>query len=148
MKTKISEILKGKGSKVYTINCEKSVFEALKEMIEKNVGSIVAMDSSGNICGIMTERDYVKRVVYKELDAKNTKVKDVMTGDVIAVSPDNTASDCFAIMNEVRCRHLPVMEGKNMVGIISIGDLTKEISKNMEIHIKHLTDYITGKYPA
>jgi CBS domain-containing protein len=148
MQTKVSQIIKEKNPDVLTVDCNASVHEAIAKMIDKNVGSIVAMDKNGEICGIMTERDYVKRVAYRELDPKNTKISDVMTDDVIVVSMDNTARDCFAIMNQIRCRHLPVMEGKKMVGIVSIGDLTRHISKNQEAEIRHLRDYITGKYPG
>lgn len=116
-------------------------------MASEGIGSLLAMEGD-NICGIISERDYLRRVILKGKDTKETKIKDIMTKEVVVAEPDFTAEECLSIMTKIRCRHLPVMDKDHLVGIVSVGDLVKSLARVKDTHIKHLTDYITGKYPA
>jgi CBS domain-containing protein len=143
----VADILAGKGRSVLTIDRSATVFEAIKEMVEKNVGSIIVTDK-GAIVGVLTERDYLRRIVLEGRTSKTTQVTEVMTAKLIYVDPGRSVDECMAIMTQQRIRHLPVMEGGELVGIVSIGDLVKSLSQEREIEIQYLTDYITGKYPG
>jgi CBS domain-containing protein len=147
MKTKVSAILRKKGSEVYSIDSGASAFDAVSKMVENGVGSLLVTEAD-KICGIVTERDFLKKVTYKNKNYHDVKIKEIMTKDVIVVSPDDTAEQCLAVMTEVRCRHLPVLEDGKLHGILSVGDLAKQISRDKEAHVSHLTDFITGKYPG
>jgi len=147
MSTPVSTILKNKEPGYYSVDCEATVFEAVKNMVEKKVGAMLVTDKD-LICGIITERDYLRRVTVEDRTSKDTKVKEIMTKDVIVVDPDDSAEECLAVMTKVRCRHLPVVDKGKIAGVVSIGDLVKQISQDREFKIKHLTDYITGKYPG
>ncbi len=144
---KVADILASKGRQVYAIEDDKSVFEAIKKMVEKNVGALV-VTHEGRLCGILTERDYLRRIVIEGRTSRNTMVKTVMTSDLICVDPSRTVQECMAIMTTARIRHLPVMEGAELAGIVSIGDLVKHLSREQETQIRHLRDYIDGKYPG
>jgi signal-transduction protein with cAMP-binding, CBS, and nucleotidyltransferase domain len=100
------------------------------------------------MCGVLTERDYLRRIVLEGRTSRNTLVKDVMTSNVICVDPSRTIQECMATMTAAHIRHLPVMEGAELVGIVSIGDLVKYLSKEQETQIRYLKDYICGKYPG
>jgi CBS domain-containing protein len=144
---KVADILSSKGRQVYTIEDDMSVFEAIKKMVEKNVGALV-ITHEGQVCGMLTERDYLRRIVLEGRTSRNTLVKDVMTSNVICVDPSRTVQECMATMTAARIRHLPVMDGAELVGVVSIGDLVKYLSKEQETHIRYLNDYINGKYPG
>ena len=143
----VAEILEDKGRSVLSIDQSATVFEAIKLMVERNVGSIIVTDK-GSIAGILTERDYLRRIVLKGRTSKTTHVTEVMSAKLICVDPGRPVDECMAIMTQQRIRHLPVMEGGELVGLVSIGDLVKSLSQEREIEIQYLTDYITGKYPG
>jgi len=144
----ISNILKRKGDWVITIDRSATVFDTIKRMVEHNVGSIVVTEK-GTLCGIFTERDYLRRIALEGRTSRTTRVEEVMTEDVICVDPDATAQQCLQIMTENRCRHLPVLrEGKYLGGIISIGDCVRALSDHAERQIEDLTSYISGSYPG
>jgi len=143
----VADILEGKGRSVLMIDRSATVFEAIKMMVDRNVGSIIVTDK-GSIAGILTERDYLRRIVLEGRTSKTTHVTEVMTAKVICVDPGRSIDECMAIMTQQRIRHLPVMEGGEVVGLVSIGDVVKSLSQEREIEIKYLTDYITGKYPG
>lgn len=145
--TRISEILKSKGSEVHKIDCDDTIHKAVKKMVKHGVGSLVVWEND-NMCGIVTERDILSKVASEDVPVKNKLVDEIMTKNVVCISPDFSVEECMAIMTEKKMRHLPVMVGQEMVGLISVGDLIKQISKDQETHIRYLTDYITGKYPA
>jgi CBS domain-containing protein len=147
MKTKVSVILKKKGSEVYSIDCGATAFDAVGKMVDKRVGALLVMDGA-EICGIVTERDFLRKITFENKDYRAVIIKEVMTKDVIVVSPDDTAEDCLSVMTKVRCRHLPVLKEGKLQGIVSVGDLAKQISRDKDAHISHLTDFITGKYPG
>ena len=140
-------ILKDKGSDVLKVSTQATVKEAVEAMCARRVGSVLICDGL-QCAGIFTERDLMNRVILGGLDPATTNVASVMTADVACIEPGTAASEAMAIMTERRCRHLPVIAGGEIAGVISIGDLVRWESRNQEFHIRMLTDYITGKYPG
>ena len=122
-----------------------SVFEAISLMAELNVGAVL-VKKSNNISGIFTERDYLQKIALKSRSSKDTAVSEVMSSPVITAGPEDTVQQCMETMTRCRCRHLPVVDGEELLGIVSIGDLVKEILKEKESEIEQLTHYITGSY--
>jgi len=114
-------------------------------MAEKNVGALLVMDRE-KVVGIMSERDYARKVILSGKSSRNTTVSDIMTSNVLYAQPDQTLEDCMAIMSEKRIRHLPVFEKEKLIGIISIGDVMKEVIAEKKYIIKQLEHYIYGKY--
>jgi CBS domain-containing protein len=145
MKT-VAEILKAKGSSsVYSIAPSATVFEAVKLMAEKNVGALLVMEGE-RIVGVVTERDYARKVVLLARSSKDTPLRDVMTSAVIYVRPSQTSEECMALMTESRVRHLPVLDNGKLVGLISIGDIVKGIISEQNFIIEQLQHYITGDH--
>lgn len=143
MKT-VADILKSKGiSTVYSIPPSATVFEAVALMAEKNVGALLVMEGE-KIVGMVTERDYARKVVLLARSSKATLLHEVMTPAVIYVRPDQTTEDCMALMTQSRIRHLPVMDNGQLVGLISIGDLVKGIMSEQTFIIEQLQSYIAG----
>jgi len=143
----IGLILKDKGTDVLNVSAQATVKEAVEAMCARRVGSVLICDGL-QCAGIFTERDLMNRVILGGLDPATTSVVSVMTADVACIEPGTPASEAMAIMTERRCRHLPVIDGGELAGVISIGDLVRWESRNQEFHIRMLTDYITGKYPG
>jgi len=143
----VADLLRAKGSDIYTISSDATVYEAIVEMVRHNVGSLLVVDETTPV-GILTERDYLREIALKGRTSKSTKVGEIMIRDVIVVDKDRTLDECMAIMTERRIRHLPVIEAEALIGLISIGDVVKQLSQGRKAEIKYLTDYITGKYPA
>ena len=143
MKT-VAEILKAKGDPVvYSIEPSATVYEALALMAEKNVGALLVMEGE-KIVGMITERDYARKVVLLARSSKDTPLRDVMTPAVIYVRPDQTTEDCMALMTQSRIRHLPVLQDGKLVGLISIGDLVKGIMSEQTFIIEQLQHSIAG----
>lgn len=143
MKT-VAEILKSKRDrKVYTITAEASVLEAIRLMAEAGIGALVVMDGE-QVAGIVTERDYSRKIILKDRSSSSTAVRDIMTGKVIYVQPGDSNEGCMALMTERRVRHLPVMDDGKLVGLVSIGDLVKDIIDEQEFIIDQLERYIAG----
>jgi CBS domain-containing protein len=147
IESKVSDILKEKGTKVYTIQKTASVYEAIEEMTGEGVGSLVVMDGE-EISGIVTERDYLRKVIVKGRSSRETPVSDIMSSNVICTDPGETVKSCMAVMTEKRIRHLPVLENARLAGLVSIGDLIKQVARDRKATIKYLKDYISGRYPA
>lgn len=141
----IREILSNKGDKVLTTSGKSSVLEAIGIMSEANVGAIVIQDGD-RPDGIFTERDYLRKIALKGLSSKNTPVSDVMSSPLITVQPSDDTSQAMAIMTERRCRHLVVVSGGKMVGIVSLGDLVKHMLQEKEAEVEQLSSYISGNY--
>jgi CBS domain-containing protein len=128
---------------VHTITRDATVFEAVRQMAEHNLGALVVVDGA-QVAGMFTERDYARRVALMARTSKETPVADVMTSPVLCVSPDRTSEECLALMTERRIRHLPVMDQGRLVGLISIGDLVKDIISEQQFTIDQLEHYIMG----
>jgi len=140
----LSEILDEKGADVLRIEADASVFEAVKRMVEANVGSLLVTEG-GEITGIVTERDYLRRVALEGRTDKETAVREIMSSPLIVVTPQTTIDECMALMTDRRIRHLPVVDGGEVVGVVSIGDVVKFKSMQQSFEIKYLTDYITAR---
>ena len=140
-------ILKRKGSEVHSVSPRASVYEALEKLAEKNVGALVVMDGA-DLIGILSERDYVRKVILKGYSSKELKVSEIMSSPAITVSPKATIDECMQRMTDKRCRHLPVVDEGRLVGVVSIGDLVNWIITAQDQTIHQLEDYITGKYPV
>ena len=140
-------ILKHKGSQVYSITPEVTVYEALEMMAENNIGALVVIDGT-DLVGLVSERDYARKVILKDRSSKEMKVHEIMSSPIVTVSLKATIDECMYRMTDKRCRHLPVVEEGRVVGVVSIGDLVNWIIKAQDFTIHQLEDYITGKYPA
>ena len=138
---KLSEILDEKGHDVLRIEADASVFEAVKLMVEANVASLLVTEG-GEIAGIVTERDYLRRVAVEGRTDKGTAVREIMSAPLIVATPQTTVDECMALMTDRRIRHVPVIDGDEVVGIVSIGDVVKFKSKQQSFEIKFLHDYI------
>lgn len=139
----VRQLLQVKGNQVYTIAPGASVFEALELMAEKEIGALVVV-ADGRVAGILSERDYARKVTLFGKTSRDIPVSEIMTDRVIYVSPGDSVEDCMALMTEKRIRHLPVLENGQMVGLISIGDVVKSIISEQGHLIGHLVNYITG----
>jgi len=137
----VRQMLAGRGA-VISVAPATTVFEALQRMAERNVGAVLVM-SDGRLVGIFTERDYARKVVLRGLNSKNTPVGDLMTGKVITVGQSWTADQCMALMTEHHVRHLPVVEGDSVLGVVSIGDAVKAVVDEQHFVIGQLTNYIS-----
>jgi CBS domain-containing protein len=141
----VNDLLNEKGRDVWTISPEAKVYDALKLMADKDIGSLV-VTSDKELVGILSERDYARKVVLRGKTSLDTPVKEVMTGNVYYVDPETTTKECMALMTKNRIRHLPVLQKGKLIGIISIGDIVKSIIAQQKIAIDHLENYIVGKY--
>jgi len=139
----VKDILSKKENKVYTFSPEKTVFEALKIMSNKDIGALIITEEN-TIIGVFSERDYARKVILKGKSSKELKVSDIMTTDVLFVTPKNTVEECMALMTEKRIRHLPVLENKKLIGLVSIGDIVKQVISDHKFTIKELEKYISG----
>lgn len=141
---RIAEILERKGELVVRIPADATVHQAVQKMVQFSVGSLLVTDG-GRIVGIFTERDYLRRVALPGLPPE-TPVKQVLTDDLVVISPRDTVLECMAIMSQRRIRHIPVLDGDRLCGMISIGDLVQHVSREQEVEIQYLREYISGAY--
>ncbi|MCJ7611318.1 MAG: CBS domain-containing protein [Candidatus Aminicenantes bacterium] len=141
----VAEILKGKGPQVWTIPPQAKVFEALKLMADKGIGALVVVKDD-RVVGILSERDYARKVMLLGKSSQDTPVQDIMTASVFVVHTETKAEECMALMTDKHIRHLPVFDKDRMLGVLSIGDIVKSIITEQKITIDHLQNYILGKY--
>lgn len=140
MKT-VRQLLQAKGGAIYSVSPDARVFEALKLMAEKEVGALVVLESN-TLAGILSERDYARKVILQGKSSHDIPVREIMTEHVVTVQPGQTVDQCMALMTSKRIRHLPVVEGGKLVGLVSIGDLVKEVIAEQEQTIRQLESYI------
>ena len=143
----VNSVLRRKDRKVFTIAPGASVYEAIALMAENSVGALLVV-GEGMLVGILSERDYARKVVLQSRSSKDTRVADIMSCPVVTVSPAHTVEECMRLMTDKRIRHLPVVEGTAIVGIVSIGDLVRSVITVQGEIIQHLQQYINGPYPA
>jgi len=142
----INEILEHKGAAVWTVPPDATVFEAIQLMSEKNIGALLVTERD-KLIGIMSERDYTRKVALKGKTSKELKVREIISGNVVSVTPAHTIEECMRLMTEHRVRHLPVLDGDKITGVVSIGDLVNWIISAQSTTILQLETYITG-YPG
>lgn len=142
----ISSVLVHKTSALWSVAPESTVFEAIKLMAEKNIGSLLVM-TNGKLVGLFTERDYTRKVALHGKTSKETRVSEIIPHEVVTVGPDDSVEECMRLMTENRVRHLPIVEGGNVVGIVSIGDLVNWIISTQNAHIEQMEQYISGSVP-
>lgn len=145
--TRVEDLLRTKGTEVHTVSRLTSIVEVAKTMTSKGVGSLVVTDGLG-IAGIVTERDCLRFLASRAPGPPSAPVSEIMTRDVVAVTPETTLEECMAIMTDRRCRHLPVVSGRSLAGLVSIGDLVKQAVHDKHAEIHYLTEYIMGQYPG
>ena len=139
----VASILKKKGDAIWSVQPTATVYEAIALMAEKSVGALVVV-SDGKLVGIISERDYARKVVLQRRSSSDTLVREIMTGSVVTVTPDHSVENCMKMITEHRVRHLPVLAGDQLVGVISIGDLVNAIISEQAETIGHLHTYISG----
>lgn len=142
----VRQILQGKGGQIHWIRPDASVYEALELMADKNIGAVLVLDR-GELVGILSERDYARKVILKGRLSRDTHVRDIMSEHVVGVGPEQTLGECMALMTDKRIRHLPVVENGHLIGVISIGDVVRAIISQQEFVIQQLEDFISGRYP-
>ena len=141
--TTVRDILKHKGSEVFSVRPDDTVFDSLQLMSDKGVGALLVMDGD-KLVGIVTERDYARKVILEGKSSRTSSVDEVMTRRVLCASPERTVDECMALMTDKRARHLPVLDHKEVVGVISIGDLVKAMISEQQVLIDQLQHYISG----
>lgn len=145
---KIQDLLNAQGDRpLISTTPDANVFDAVATMVANNVGSILVIDN-GRICGIMSERDYLRFVTVQGRTARDTPVHELMTRKVVYATPETSLTEVMAIMTSERIRHLPIMADKELKGIVSIGDVVKQMSKDQTAHIQVLEEYISDTYPG
>jgi CBS domain-containing protein len=140
----VRQVLNTKGFAVETITPETSVYDALQKMSNREVGALVVLED-GEICGLVSERDYARKVVLQGRSSRDTRVQEIMTRRVITVEPQQTVEACMVLMTDKRIRHLPVVEEGRLIGIVSIGDIVKAVIEAQRLTIEELESYITGR---
>ena len=142
--TFVTDVLKRKGRDVWTVSSDTTVYEALQEMADKNVGALMVVDGD-KLVGVFSERDYARKIILHGKASKDTLVKEIMSSAVFWVEPNQTIGRCMELMTDKRVRHLPVLEEGRLIGVISIGDVVKAIISEQEFAIQQLEQYIIGQ---
>jgi len=143
--TTIGQLLKTKGNEIWSIAPQATIYEALQVMSEKDVGALLVVHK-GDVVGIFSERDYARKLILKGKFSKDTSVEELMTRKVLYVGPDSTIEDCMALMTAKSVRHLPILKDERLIGIVTLGDVVKQIISDQEFTIHQLENYISGSY--
>jgi signal-transduction protein with cAMP-binding, CBS, and nucleotidyltransferase domain len=144
MKSRINQVLEHKGREVHGVLCGSCVSDAVAAMAERRIGAVLVWRDE-DVVGILTERDLARRLVFGRLDAQKTRVEDIMTSPLAYVEPDTTVDDAMKIMSETHCRHLPVLSEGKVVGLVSLGDLIRWQTADLDAHVHYLESYIRGR---
>ncbi len=144
MQKTVGQLLDAKGGSVWSITPTDTVYHALQVLADKNVGALVVVDDDGKLCGIMSERDYARKIILLKRDSRETSVAEIMTANVRTVGRADSVSECMETITEHHIRHLPVVEDDELVGIISVGDIVKAVIAEQAFLIQQLEQYITG----
>lgn len=142
---KVRNLLQTKGNAIFSVEPSTMVYRAIELMCEKNIGGLLICEN-GKLLGIFTERDYARKLILKGKSSKDTPIKDLMTSNLITVTPETTVDDCMRVMTGRKIRHLPVLDNNELVGIISIGDVVRFVIEEQKSIIEHLEHYITGHH--
>jgi CBS domain-containing protein len=143
----VARILQHKGTQVYSITPDATVYEALEKMADHDVGALVVIDGA-NLLGVISERDYARKVILKDRSSREMKVHEIMSSPAVTVTLHTPIDECMCRMTDNRCRHLPVVEGDTLAGVVSIGDLVNWTIRTQDLTIHQLEDYISGRYPG
>jgi signal-transduction protein with cAMP-binding, CBS, and nucleotidyltransferase domain len=143
----VGSILKRKGGAIWSVSPGQTVYEAIEMMAARGVGALLVIEG-GKLAGIISERDYARKVILQGRSSKTTVIQEIMTSPVISVSSKDQVDECMELMTRNRIRHLPIMENERVIGIVSIGDLVKWLVSEQEETIEHLHNYISAKYPS
>ncbi len=147
MTESLASILARKNTQIWSVTPGTSVYDAIAIMADRSIGALLVVEK-GHLVGIISERDYARKVILKGKSSKETTVGEIMTSPVITVTPDRSIEECMQIVTAEHIRHLPVMNGDKIVGLVSIGDLVKAVISTQEHTINQLNQYISGRYPA
>ena len=140
----VRHLLDAKGTNVVSISPSASVFDAIKLMADESIGSLIVIDAGGKIVGIVTERDYARKVIIQDRSSKDTRVEEIMSTDVMTATSDDSVRSCMERMTENKVRHLPVVEDGRVIAMVSIGDLVQAVIADQQEEIEHLEHYISG----
>ena len=140
---RIRDVLKTKGSNIWTVGSKITVYEALEVMAEKDIGALLVVDNE-KLVGIFSERDYARKVVLRGKHAQDIQIEELMTKEVYSVTPNETVEECMAVMTAAHCRHMPVFEDQTLIGVVSIGDIVNATITEHKVKIRNLEKYITG----
>jgi CBS domain-containing protein len=143
--TTIGQLLKTKGNEIWSIAPQATIYEALQVMSEKDVGALLVVHK-GDVVGIFSERDYARKLILKGKFSRDTFVEELMTRKVLYVGPESTIEDCMALMTAKSVRHLPILKNERLIGIVTLGDVVKQIISDQEFTIHQLENYISGSY--
>ena len=143
--TTIGQLLKTKGNEIWSIAPQAAIYEALQVMSEKDVGALLVVHK-GDVVGIFSERDYARKLILKGKFSRDTSVEELMTRKVLYVGPESTIEDCMALMTAKSVRHLPIIKNERLIGIVTLGDVVKQIISDREFTIHQLENYISGSY--
>lgn len=145
MKSTVKELLAQKDKTVWTIEADATVYDALVKMAKKDVGALVVIDSTNKVAGIFSERDYARKVALYGKTSKDLKVSDLMTKELTVADPDSSIEECMTLLSQRHIRHLPILDGEDLIGVITIRDVLKQIIEDQQLTIQNLEDYIYGR---
>lgn len=145
MKTTVAQILESKGNEVWSVPPDTLLYRAMQVMEDKGVGALAVVNEKGNLIGMVSERDYARKVILEGRSSRENTTGEIMTNELYVVKPETTVDECISLMTEKRVRHLPVLLKGKLVGLVSIGDVVKAIIKEQSIDIKFLNAYIMGR---
>ena len=145
MKSTVKELLAQKDKTVWTIEADATVYDALVKMAKKDVGALVVNDSNNKVVGIFSERDYARKVALYGKTSKDLKVSDLMTKELTVADPDSSIEECMTLLSQRHIRHLPILDGEDLIGVITIRDVLKQIIDDQQLTIQNLEDYIYGR---